>query len=212
MSTLRKRSQLETRQKLLDAAAELTVRDGLAALSTRAVCLAAGFTQGAFYSNFTDMDALLLALMEQHLDREIDNLGLLVAKRDGIDLASVTSALTGHFAALTQNRSWSVLSVELQLHALRDPAFADNYDKVRARYIEALSGILARLAHAHAISFSLSTQEVASGLHALWTGMAVQGRTAGGPNAEHTLLAFLGALTDRPAQFSSSFTIERTLK
>src|SRR5918995_5988854 len=51
-----------TRQKLLDAAAQVFAEVGLDAASVEAVCERAGFTRGAFYSNFETKDELFLEL------------------------------------------------------------------------------------------------------------------------------------------------------
>src|SRR4029078_9388082 len=51
-----------TRQKLLDAAAQVFAEVGLDAASVEAICDRAGFTRGAFYSNFDRKDELFLEL------------------------------------------------------------------------------------------------------------------------------------------------------
>ncbi len=51
-----------TRQKLLDAAAQVFAEEGLDAASVEAICERAGFTRGAFYSNFETKDELFLEL------------------------------------------------------------------------------------------------------------------------------------------------------
>src|SRR6478735_9603300 len=51
-----------TRQKLLDAAALVFAEVGLDAASVEAICERAGFTRGAFYSNFETKDELFLEL------------------------------------------------------------------------------------------------------------------------------------------------------
>src|SRR6478752_5244530 len=52
-----------TRQKLLDAAAQVFAEVGLDAASVEAICERAGFTRGAFYSNFETKDELFLELV-----------------------------------------------------------------------------------------------------------------------------------------------------
>src|SRR5690606_23191093 len=59
-----------TRRRLLDAAAQVFAEVGLDAASVEAVCDRAGFTRGAFYSNFETKDQLFLELArEVALDR-----------------------------------------------------------------------------------------------------------------------------------------------
>ena len=54
-----------TRQRLLQAAMGEFARHGIDATSVEQISEAAGFTRGAFYSNFEDKDALILALLEE---------------------------------------------------------------------------------------------------------------------------------------------------
>ena len=51
-----------TRERLLDAALALFAEHGVEATSIEAICDGAGFTRGAFYSNFEDKAALIDAL------------------------------------------------------------------------------------------------------------------------------------------------------
>src|ERR671911_502604 len=52
-----------TRQKLLDAAAQVFAEVGLDAASVETICERAGFTRGAFYSNFESKDELFLEML-----------------------------------------------------------------------------------------------------------------------------------------------------
>ncbi|MET0296255.1 MAG: TetR/AcrR family transcriptional regulator, partial [Microbacterium sp.] len=61
-----------TRQKLLDAAAQVFAEVGLDAASVEAICERAGFSRGAFYSNFETKDELMLALTERIAGEKID--------------------------------------------------------------------------------------------------------------------------------------------
>ncbi|MGV8830510.1 MAG: TetR/AcrR family transcriptional regulator [Devosia sp.] len=196
MSNTRKQAQHETRKLLLTAASTLAVRKGIAALSTRSVCDAAGFSQGAFYSNFENMDALLLALMDQHLSDEIDQLNAVIDARSSGSIEGLNQALTAHFSGLAADGQLSLLSVELQVHALREPAFAARYDATRSRYLDALSGVIGTVLTRHGMSPALPVRELARGLHALWTGMAVQSAANAEISSERMLLAFFMALAD----------------
>jgi AcrR family transcriptional regulator len=59
--------QAETRQALLDAAAKVVVERGLAGASVEAICASAGFTRGAFYSNFESKEQLFVELLQQRV-------------------------------------------------------------------------------------------------------------------------------------------------
>lgn len=59
-----------TRQRLMSAAVTVFAERGVIGSSVEEICEAAGFTRGAFYSNFADKDALVLALIEQGVAEE----------------------------------------------------------------------------------------------------------------------------------------------
>src|SRR5260370_22928130 len=51
---------------LIEAARDEIVKKGFALASVRDIADAAGFSQGAFYSNFPDKEAILLELVQRH--------------------------------------------------------------------------------------------------------------------------------------------------
>ena len=59
-----------TRQRLMAAAVAVFAERGVIGSSVEEICEAAGFTRGAFYSNFADKDALVLAMIEQGIAEE----------------------------------------------------------------------------------------------------------------------------------------------
>ena len=74
MSRVRTRPTREdTREKLFRAAAEVFEEQGIGAASIEAITGAAGLTRGAFYSNFADKDELIIAMLEDHVDRSIEH-------------------------------------------------------------------------------------------------------------------------------------------
>ncbi len=63
-----------TRQRLLDAAAEVFTDHGFDGAAIDDVAARAGYTRGAFYSNFAGKPELLVALSEQRLQRFLGEL------------------------------------------------------------------------------------------------------------------------------------------
>lgn len=59
----RKEQQAETRRRLLDAAERVFLRRGLQGSSVEEISAEAGFTRGAFYSNFKSKDELFVELL-----------------------------------------------------------------------------------------------------------------------------------------------------
>jgi AcrR family transcriptional regulator len=59
----RKEKQAETRQRLLDAGERVFLRRGIQGSSVEEIAAEAGFTRGAFYSNFKSKDELFVELL-----------------------------------------------------------------------------------------------------------------------------------------------------
>src|SRR5688572_22066547 len=72
MSRQRTRPTRETtRQQLFQAAAQVFEEHGIGASSIEAITAAAGLTRGAFYSNFAGKDELIVAMLQDHVDRSL---------------------------------------------------------------------------------------------------------------------------------------------
>jgi AcrR family transcriptional regulator len=72
MSRVRTRpTRDDTKERLFEAAAEVFEERGIGAASIETIAAAAGFTRGAFYSNFASKDDLIVAMLEAHVERSI---------------------------------------------------------------------------------------------------------------------------------------------
>src|ERR1700760_1470598 len=86
MSRVRTRpTRDETCDKLFEAAARVFEEQGIGGASIEGVVGAAVFTRGAFYSNFKSKDELIIAMLEDHVDRSIRRHLDLLAEHDSID-------------------------------------------------------------------------------------------------------------------------------
>jgi len=95
MSRVRVRpTREETRERLFEAAAEVFEEQGIGAASVEAIAAAAGFTRGAFYSNFASKDELVTAMLADHAARTVRrHLELLAAHRDPADFVAALWAM-----------------------------------------------------------------------------------------------------------------------
>src|SRR5437868_14597185 len=87
MSRVRTRpTRDDTREKLFEAAAQVFEEQGIGGASIEAIAAAAGFTRGAFYSNFKSKDELIIAMLEDHVEQSIRrNLDLLARHQSPAD-------------------------------------------------------------------------------------------------------------------------------
>ena len=72
MSRVRTRpTRDDTREKLFEAAARVFEDQGIGGASIEAIAASAGFTRGAFYSNFKSKDELIIAMLEDHVEQSM---------------------------------------------------------------------------------------------------------------------------------------------
>jgi AcrR family transcriptional regulator len=85
MSRVRTRpTRDDTREKLFEAAARVFEEHGIGGASIEAIAAAAGFTRGAFYSNFKSKDELIIAMIEDHVEQSIGRMHGLLARHQNL--------------------------------------------------------------------------------------------------------------------------------
>jgi len=87
------------------------------------VCAAAGYTRGAFYSNFDSLDELFFTLYDESARLIADQVTeVLTADDINPGIEAVIERVT---ATLLLNRDWLLIKTDFLLHAARNPAVAD---------------------------------------------------------------------------------------
>ena len=85
MSRVRTRpTRDDTCEKLFEAAARVFEDQGIGGASIEAIAAAAGFTRGAFYSNFASKDELIIAMIENHVEQSIRRMHELLARHKNL--------------------------------------------------------------------------------------------------------------------------------
>jgi AcrR family transcriptional regulator len=188
----REQSQARTRERMIEAGRRLFIEQGYGAASIRDIAEAAGYSQGAFYSNFKDKEAVLLELLRGHMEAEAGQLAALcvAAERSGAD---VLASLDAWAASLNNDTNWAMLSVELQLHANRSDAFAEAYRAVWEAHRAALGRIIAHLFDLRGKVPPAAPEELAAGFMALAHGLGLQ-RAAGDGQSGRMIMVFLRGL------------------
>jgi len=85
MSRVRTRpTRDDTCEKLFEAAARVFEEQGIGGASIETIAAAAGFTRGAFYSNFKSKDELIFAMIEDHVEQSIRRIHDLLARHKNL--------------------------------------------------------------------------------------------------------------------------------
>ena len=171
--TTRKERQARTRAALMDAAAAVAVRRGIAGASVDEVAEQAGFTKGAVYANFASKEELFLAMLDAHFDARLAELDrILATDADPDDQAR--EAAEGLMRRLADEPEWHRLFFEFSVHAARNESFrvqlVERYRGLRKRLAE----LLARRAERLGIEPVVPPGEVAAMAFAMANGMALE--------------------------------------
>ena len=118
----RRQKQAETRSSLLRSAAKLFCRHGLEGASVEEVAQDAGYTKGAFYSNFKSKEELFLVMLDEKFAAEIERVDRILAGTGHPGEEARNAAL----ATASQMRSdpeWTRLYFEFVAYAARNEEF-----------------------------------------------------------------------------------------
>ncbi|MEV7775478.1 TetR/AcrR family transcriptional regulator [Kitasatospora sp. NPDC086791] len=131
------RRRVHTRARLLAAAGELFLTVGFARTSIEDVCGAAGYTRGAFYSNFGSKEDLLLALFDDQAARRMAQLEQLAAACEALAPRERARLLVEALLRVDPAETgWILLFLEFRLVAARTEALAEQvaaHDRAVAR-------------------------------------------------------------------------------
>lgn len=120
-----------TQRKLLRAAREVITERGLEAASVEDICARAGFTRGAFYSNYSTKEDLALALLKTYADARVETAKGTMARIAANPPASVGAAIDAGVEEFVRLQPMTleevVVAEELELYMLRHPSFGPSY-------------------------------------------------------------------------------------
>jgi AcrR family transcriptional regulator len=190
----REESQARTRNLLIEAARSEIVKKGFALASVRDIADAAGFSQGAFYSNFPDKEAILLELMQRHQSEERGKIEATLSQAQA--QGDVAKAMAGieKWASSNADPGFAVLATELQLQALRSPSFAQVYNDLNRKHRRALGTLLSRMFELFGKKVPGDPVEIATAFIALGRGMALMSKEGETNRSGRIVVTFLKAL------------------
>ena len=145
----RKESQLQTRERLLDAALEVFSRRGYYAASVDEIAAEAGYSKGAVYSNFSNKEGLFLALIDRRFAKDAqDYPGIADFMKEGLQFEEFEEDFDFR-EEIMKDPTWNILMVEFFLYAMREgnnrAELAARYKQLRGLMEENLSTLYARL-------------------------------------------------------------------
>ncbi|HVB92343.1 MAG TPA: TetR/AcrR family transcriptional regulator [Acidimicrobiales bacterium] len=168
------RRRQQTRQYLLQAAAEVFAARGFHEATLDEVAAAAGFTKGAVYSNFKNKEDLFLALLEEAYDQDMRLIQQTLEASDVPPEARLTDFVAMiRRGATDAPDSWGILYLEFAMYAMRNPQVREKLNQIERKDILAIRDIIAETRTEQEIKSGQSAEDAARIIVALFHGLGM---------------------------------------
>jgi AcrR family transcriptional regulator len=144
------RRRAETRRRVMAAAYEVFTELGIRDAPVELICERAGFTRGAFYSNFASKEELFLAIYEVEMQERAERLRAAVeeaveeAAPGSVDEVLQKAGLL-FMESLAADETWYLLNAEFRAQAMRQRELREPTAAAERRFHDTLAGILQNL-------------------------------------------------------------------
>lgn len=165
----REQSREQTRQRLLDAAQELFLAKGYLASSVEDIAEAAGYTRGAFYSNFGSKSEMFLELLRRDHESHMNEMSALF--QDQATRAEMEARVVAYYSQIHRENKCFLLWMEAKLQAARDPAFRQGFLSFQREQRATIAEFARHFSARVGTPLTMPPEQLALGLLALSEGM-----------------------------------------
>ncbi|MEO6989458.1 MAG: TetR/AcrR family transcriptional regulator [Aquihabitans sp.] len=167
----RRDRQAQTRERLLEVAAEVLIEGGYRAATLERIAELAGFSKGAVYSNFEGKEDLTLAVLDRHFAHRLEYLqAALLAAPETLDAR--VQAFTSWWEEMVGHEAWGVLILEFSSATRDRPQIQAQLAEREQMIIDFTAGMVEAEAQRFSVDLPLPSREVASILVSLGSGLA----------------------------------------
>lgn len=165
----REQSRDQTRQRLLDAAQSIFLSKGFVAASVEDIAEQAGYTRGAFYSNFSSKSELFLQLLKR--DHENVMADMRAIFEGGESRSQMEARVLDYYSKHFRENDCFLLWMEGKLQAARDPDFRVGFVACLRELRAATTEYIRQFSAQVGTPLPLPAEQLAVGLLALSDGM-----------------------------------------
>jgi AcrR family transcriptional regulator len=171
----REEQRAETRERLLKAAGEVFAERGFYGASVEEITERAGFTRGAFYSNFETKADLFLAVLDAHIARERQVVADLLTEDPSANaFMKLLNSRTAEVRESGESQRWALLWAEFWLHVMRHPELAPKLAERQAGVRAGIAALLERQCAAYGITLPMPAEHLAAVMLAVDDGLRLQ--------------------------------------
>jgi AcrR family transcriptional regulator len=135
----RQESKEVTRMRLVEAAERLFLSKGFEDASVDEISESAGYSRGAFYSNFKDKEQVFLAVIDRRRPKALDEIFERVSGP-----AEQIAAVREWFSNQWRLKDFIALRIEFTRRAMRDRSVLKHLAELRGRELEMYAGSVGR--------------------------------------------------------------------
>jgi AcrR family transcriptional regulator len=200
----REESRARTRALLIEAAGKVFAERGFTGAPVEEIAARAGFSRGAFYSNFASKDDLFLAVLDAYIDAEVASL------TRTLDSNPTPEAFWEFLRARAvrrarEGREWSLLWAEFWLHVVRNPDLAPKLAARQRAGREAIARAIEIQCEQIGMTLPIPAGDLASVMMAVDDGLSLQEQLDPGAvpddlRARATVLLMQGAAVSPPTE------------
>lgn len=167
----REQSREQTRENLLAAAHDVFVQKGFAHASVEEITSAAGYSRGAFYSNFEGKTELFFELMRRE-SMAIESRFQELLQAPMLNAADLYTQLVGYYSTLVSEDTSSLLCMDAKIVALRDEKFRIRLNQfLQERHLQ-IASFIETFSRLTGMTPAAPVNEIAIGLLALCEGVS----------------------------------------
>lgn len=163
----------QTVRDLVAAAEREILAVGIERASIRGICRAAGYTLGAYYSNFTSKDDLVMAVAGAFVDRLHASLADILDAAGSRPSEETDRAVRDWLAGLERNTPLSDFALECALYSRHNTAFCQRFFEHRKRIHRIFVDALKVLLEVQGRRTRIPEDSLVAGCMALWQGQAL---------------------------------------
>ena len=135
----RQESKEVTRMRLVEAAERLFLRKGFEDASVDEISETAGYSRGAFYSNFKDKEQVFLAVIDRRRPKALDEIF-----QQSSEPAEQIAAVREWFSNQWRLKDFIALRMEFTRRAMRDRSVLKHLAELRRQELETYAGSVGR--------------------------------------------------------------------
>jgi AcrR family transcriptional regulator len=192
----REESREQTQQRLLAAAQSVIARKGLAATSVEDIAAAAGYTRGAFYSNFSSKGDLFIELLRRDHRQANDEMSQLLAA--DLKPEQLEQRVRQMYSQLYRSNEGFMNWTEARMLAARDARFRGKLNALVMEKRDAIAAFIEQFIQRLALTSLTPPRLLAMGFMSLVEGVKLlrlsSPREMTNDSAEAVLMLFIDAI------------------